>query len=135
MQEKTKEQKKAVTLDELLPVYYNANNQAKYFKDSASMLGEQIKSICLSSGVLKGEAGAYKYTVSKQTRQSLDEEVLMECVKKLPKSISQKLIKVKEYIDPAELERAVFMGIVKPEDIAPAQINKEVVALRVTKAK
>lgn len=122
-------------LEELVPLYYDANIQAKHFKESATQLGEQIKLICLSNGALKGELGQYKYTISKQNRQSFDEEVLLECIKKLPKKISQTLIKVKEYVDPAELEKAVFMGIIKPEDIAAAQINKEVVALRVTKLK
>jgi len=135
MQENTKQQNKTETLDELVPLYYDANTQAKHFKESAAALGEQIKGICLSSGDLKGELGQYKYSVIKQVRQTLDDEVLLECVKKLPKKVSAGLIKVKEYVDPAALEKAVFLGLVKPQDIAAAQINKEVVALRVTKTK
>ena len=130
-----KKQKSVETLDELIPLYYDANTQAKHFKDSATQLGEQIKSICLTSGELKGEFGEYKYSVSKQLRQSLDEEVLLECVKKLPKKVAQSLIKVKEYVDESALEKALFTGVIKPEDVSAAQITKEVVALRVSKGK
>ena len=133
MQEKAEQ--KEMKLDELIPLYYHANTQAKYFKDSATVLGDQIKTICLSSGELKGDAGQYKYSITKQNRQTLDEELLLQCVKKLPKKVVTQVVKVKEYVDPAALEKAVFLGLIKPEDIAPAQINKEVVALRVTKAK
>ena len=127
------EQKTTETLDELVPLYFDANTQAKHFKESADELGKQIKSICLTSGELKGKLGQYSYAVSKQTRQTVDEEVLLECVKKLPKKVMQQIVKTKEYVDEKELEKAVFMGLVKPEELAPAQITKEVVALRVTK--
>ncbi len=135
MKENIKQQDKTETLDELVPLYFDANAQAKHFKESATALGEQIKSICLASGDLKGEFGQYKYAVIKQNRQTLDEEVLLECVKKLPKKVVTQVVKTKEYVDPAALEKAVFLGLIKPEDIAAAQINKEVVSLRVTKAK
>ena len=131
-----KQERNNETLDELVPLYYDANIQAKHFKESATQLGEQIKSICLTNNCLKGELlGQYKYTIVKQNRQTFDDEVLLECVKKLPADIAKKVIKVKEYVDPEELEKSVFLGEIKPEDIAAAQINKEVVALRVTKLK
>lgn len=135
MQKKDQEQTevKGQTLEELVPVYFNANEQSKRFKDAASMLGDEIKKICLEKNLTKGQVGEYKVSVSKQIRSSFDAEVLLECANKLAPEVRKKIVKVKEYVDEAELEKAVFLGVIKPEDIKPAQIEKEVVALRVTR--
>lgn len=120
-------------LEELLPIYFDANVQAKYFKEEATKIGDEIKKICLTENLSKGESGQFKFSVSKQVRSSFDEEVLLDCVKKLDPEVRKKVIKVKEYVDAEELEKAVYLGVIKPEEIKPAQIEKEVVALRVTK--
>lgn len=120
-------------LEELVPLYYDANLQAKNFKECASKIGEQIKNICLNGDIKKKEIGGYKLSIVVQHRSSFDEEVLLECARKLPESVQAKLIKVKQYVDPQELEKALFTGLIKPEDVAPAQIDKEVVTLRVAK--
>lgn len=121
------------TLEELVPLYYDANLQAKNFKECASKIGEQIKNICLIGNIKKSEICGFKLNLVVQNRSSFDDEVLLECVRKLPESVQAKVIKIKEYVDPQELEKAVFIGIIKPQDIAQAQINKEVVTLRVAK--
>lgn len=121
------------SLEELVPLYHDANLQAKHFKESAAKVGEQIKNICLSGDIKKKEIGGYKLSIVVQHRSSFDEEVLLECTRKLPERVQAKLIKVKQYVDPQELEKALFMGVIKPEDVAPAQIDKEVVTLRVAK--
>ena len=127
------ENAKKENLEELVPLYYDANLQAKHFKENATKLGEQIKDICLNGNIKKSEVGSYKVNLVIQNRLSFDEEVLLNCVLKLPESVQAKVIKTKQYVDPQELEKAVFTGVIKPEDIAPAQIHKEVVTLRVTK--
>lgn len=128
-----KPQPKQNSLDELVPLYFDANVQAKHFKESATALGDEIKKICLTQNLNKGETGLFKFSVSKQVRSTFDEEVLLDCVKKLSPEVRQKVVKVKEYVDQNELEKAVYLGLVKPEEIKPAQIEKEVVALRVSK--
>lgn len=132
-QQQAKEVKNQVSLNELIPLYYEANAQAKKFKETATALSEQIKEICLKDGLKKVELDGFKANVVIQNRSSFDDEVLLECVKKLDESVKTKIIRVKEYVDPQELEKAVFVGAVKPEEIKPAEIVKEVVTLRVTK--
>lgn len=128
-----KPEPKKQNLEELVPLYYAANTQAKHFKESATELGDEIKKICLDKNLNKGEAGTFKFTVSKQVRATFDEEVLLDCVKKLNPEVRQKVVKVKEYVDQEELEKAVYLGLIKPEEIKPAQMEKEVVTLQVTK--
>ena len=133
-QKETKLQEtKNENIEELVPLYYDANVQAKHFKESADTLGKQIKDYCLKNNIKKGEYGSLKMSIVVQNRTFFDDEVLLECIHKLPESVQAKVIKVKEYVDPQELEKAVFMDIIKPQDIAQAQINKEVVTLRVAK--
>ena len=132
MQNKKTDENKQ-TLEELVPVYSYANEQSKKFKDIAAALGDEIKKICLEKNLTKGQVGEYKISVSKQIRSSFDAEVLLECANKLAPKVRKKIVKVKEYVDEQELEKAVFLGVIKPEDIKPAKIEKEVVALRVTR--
>ena len=131
--ETNQQETKNENIEELVPLYYDANVQAKHFKESADNLGKQIKDYCLKNNIKKGEYGALKMSIIVQNRSYLDEEVLLECLLKLPESVQAKVIKTKQYVDPQELEKALFTGVIKPEEVAPAQVNKEVVTLRVSK--
>lgn len=121
------------TLEELVPLYYDFKTNAKLYKENAEKLNEQIKKLCDEQNVSKGEFGEFKFSIVKQNKSSFDEDILLECALKLPESVQAKIVKVKQFVDEEELEKAVFLGLVDPEAFKVAQIAKEVVTLRVTK--
>lgn len=130
----TKKQLQAIEskLSELLPVYAGANAVYNDAKKEADKLGAEIKALMAQAGIKKFDygAGVANYSVSERT--SFNEEMLVAKVKELGHS---ELIKTREYVDEEELESALYYNKIDPAELAPCQITKTLVSLRLSKKK
>ena len=128
--------RKAVTvsLDTLIPQYAENKALMDDYKKICDEENKQIKEL-MDEGSY--EAGGYKATKSVQVRESMNEDKLLEVLRKAvftPTSI----IKTKEYIDMYELESAIYKGLIEKDilmEIDKCREKKEVVTLRVSKVK
>jgi len=124
------------TLDSLIPQYAANKREQDSYKKLCDKENAQIKAIMQDYAVPQYIAGGYKATYTIQKRETVDEEMLIEILKR--NGECEGIIKTKEYIDFDALENAIYHNRI-PEDIltqmAEATEVKEVPILKVTKMK
>lgn len=124
------------TLDSLIPQYAANKREKDSYEKICAAENAQIKSIMQNYVVQHYEAGGYKAVYSIQKRESVDEEMLLDILKR--NGECEGIIKTKEYIDFDALENAIYHNRI-PEDIlsqmAEATEVKEIPTLKVTKIK
>lgn len=122
-------------LDELIPRYAINKAEADSYKKICDRENAQIKAVMADFAVQQYEAGGYKATYSVSTRESMNEDKLLEIahIYGIPE-----IVKTKEYIDFDALEDAIYNNRISNEilmEMDKAKEVKEVVTLRVTKKK
>ena len=128
--------KAAVSLDTLIPQYAENKSLLDDYKKICENENKQIKEM-MDEGSY--EAGGYKATKSISTRETMNEDKLLEVMKQ-HYAIHQKfgIIKTKEYIDMDALESAIYKGQIDKDtllEIDKCRESKEVVTLRISKVK
>jgi len=119
-------------LTELLPIYHMQKSEMDSIKKVVDKENAEIKTLMRESKLSEFVAGDIKATCSVSERQSFIEEALIEKLKEMK---VRGIIKKKEYVDMDALENAIYNGKVDAAALAPCQITKEVVTLRVSKVK
>ena len=122
-------------LDKLIPQYAMNKTEADAYKKLCDKENAQIKALMADLDNPVYEAGGYKATYSVSTRESMNEEMLLEIAHQhgIPE-----IVKTKEYIDFDALENAIYNGKISQDillEMDKAKEVKEVVTLRVTKTK
>lgn len=122
-------------LDTLIPQYANNKTELDSYKKICDKENAQIKSIMKDFVVTKYEVGDYRASYNISTRETMNEEMLLEIAHHhgIPE-----IVKTKEYIDFDALEKAIYDGKISEEillEMDKAKEVKKVVTLRVTKVK
>lgn len=111
------------TLDECDKLCKSANNRIK----------EIMNSLDMDSLTVEG----WKVTYSVSNRTSLNEDKLLEYIKKNPE-IASVVVKTREYVDMDELEKLMYAGNIDDDliaDMKDCEETKKVETLRISKAK
>ena len=122
-------------LDELIPQYAANKAEADSYKKICEKENAKIKAIMKDFVVTEYVAGEYKATYSVSTRETLNEDKLLEIAHHFG---IPEIVKTKEYIDFDALEKAIYDGKISDDilmEMDKAKEVKEVVTLRVTKKK
>lgn len=121
-------------LDVLIPQYAENKAMLDDYKKICDTENKQIKEL-MEEGTY--EAGGYKATKSITTRETMNEDKLLELL--LDKGYGNtSVIKQKYYVDMDALESAIYSGQIPKEDlldIDKCRESKEVVTLRISKVK
>ena len=128
MTQGTKEQ-----LEELITHYYVNKTEADSYKKIVDKDNAAIKEIMLKEKLSEMvTAEGIKATCSISEKESFVEEALIEKIKSLG---VKGVVKKKEYVDMEALENAIYNGKLNAAELASCQEKKEVVTLRVSRAK
>lgn len=124
-----------LTLDELIPLYAENKADLDVYDKLCKNQNALIKQYMEELGETEHTAGGYvvKYTVSE--RESINEDRLLEILKK---HNVKDVIKTKEYVDMDALESYLYNVMMSDEmaaDMASCREVKEVVQLRLSKEK
>ena len=122
-------------LERLIPQYAANKVELDSYKKICDRENAQIKSIMRDFAINKYEADGYKASYSVSTRETMNEDKLLEIahIYGIPE-----IVKTKEYIDFDALEKALYDGKISKEimlEMDKAKEVKEVVTLRVSKIK
>ena len=122
-------------LEQLIPQYAQNKSELDSYKKICDKENARIKELMQESRETKKTAGGYTATYIVSTRDTMNEEKLLNIAHKYN---IQDIIKTREYIDFDALENAIYKGqIIQPAllEMETAKESKEVVTLRITKAK
>lgn len=122
-------------LDTIIPQFYKDKAEMDKFKKVADAENKKIKQLMLDANEDTHEAGEYVARQSVSERESLNEDKLIEVLKKheIPG-----VIKTKEYVDMNALESYLYHNEMTKgfaADLDRCKTTTEVVTLRVTKNK
>lgn len=120
-------------LNHIIPVYFDNKTKMDSYKKSVDADNKAIKEIMKEEALPEFVVDGIKASYSVSTREEFIEEALIEKIKLLKKS--KGVIKKKEYVDMDALENAIYNGKINAIDLASCQTKKEVVTLRIGKAK
>lgn len=120
-------------LDELVPRYITNKREADSYADLAKKDSVAIKENLEAVGLDEYIVGENRVYVSRSERQEVDEYLLIETLKQL--KMGSGIIKKKEYVDMEKLEDAIYNEKISPLDISKCFSTKEVISLRIGKAK
>lgn len=126
--------KRISNLDTLIPTYAENKAMLDDYKKICDDENKQIKELMEEGSY---ETGGWKATKSIQHRETMNEDKLLELLRKAGFSQSS-IIKTKEYVDMDELESAIYKGLIEKDillEIDKCRESKEVVTLKVTKIK
>ena len=127
-------EKVPVSLDTLIPQYAENKSMLDDYKKICDDENKQIKDMMEEGSY---EAGGWKATKTISTRETMNEEKLLDVARKNSYYLSD-IIKTKEYIDMDKLESLLYKGNISKEvllEIDKCRESKEVVTLRISKVK
>lgn len=111
-------------LESLVPEYFDNKEEEKAIKKVVSEQNEEIKKLMSSTASLKTSDGDYVFDagsviakLSERLTKSLNEEKLIEVIKKAKIG---GVVKTKEYIDMEALEDLMYKGLI------PADVKREI---------
>lgn len=122
-------------LDELIPQFAANKSELDSYTNICDREKAQIKDLMSKADVSRHEAGGWVATRSVQVKESMDEDKLLAVMKK--HGITE-AIKTREYVDMEALENYLYTTDMTEDfadDLAKCKTTKEVVALRLSKAK
>ena len=122
-------------LDELIPQYAENKNMLEDYKKLCDEENKKIKELMEEGSY---EVGGYKATKSIQTRETLNEDKLLDLFKQFDIIQELGIIKTREYIDMNALEAAIYDGRLDNDillTIDKCREKKDVVTLRINKVK
>ena len=128
--------KPTITLDELIPQFAQHKSELDTLDKVCKTENAQIKQMMNNTG--EHTAGGYKASISVSTRDSVDEDKMLNKLKIYNEAYDLGIIQTKEYIDTDALEKAIYNKEVPAELLSvidSCRTSKEVVTLRVTKVK
>lgn len=124
------------SLDTLIPQYAENKSMLDDYKKICDDENKKIKELMEEGSY---EAGGYKATKSVTTRETMNEDKLLDVLKQYPTACyEQGLIKTKEYVDMDVLESMIYKGVIDKNvllEIDKCRESKEVVTLRISKVK
>ena len=124
----------AESLDNLIPQYAENKAMLDDYKKICDTENKQIKEL-MEEGTY--EAGGYKATKSITTRETMNEDKLLELL--IAKGYKDTtVIKQKYFVDMDALESAIYSGQIPKEDllaIDKCRETKEVITLKISKVK
>lgn len=128
--------KKVETLDTLIPKYAENKLILDDYKKICDDENKQIKELMTTSSY---EVGGYKAVKSVQKRETINEDKLLEVMKRHRlMAEAHGIIKTKEYVDVDALEMVMYKGLIDKKilmEIDKCRQTKEVVTLRISKVK
>lgn len=127
-------EKVPVSLDTLIPQYAENKSMLDDYKKICDEENKQIKDMMEEGSY---EAGGWKATKTISTRETMNEDKLLDVAKKNSYYLSD-IIKTKEYIDMDKLESLLYKGNISKEvllEIDKCRESKEVVTLRISRVK
>lgn len=119
-------------LKELIPLYKQNKMDADSYEKLAKKYNTEIKTIMLDNKLTEATDGDTKISCVVSQRQEFVEELLISTLKKLK---IKGVVKKKEYVDMDALEDAIYNGLLNAAQLAPCQVTKEVVTLRMSNIK
>lgn len=119
-------------LKNLIPVYQENKVQMDAYKKVADRYNKEIKSVMKDADIKEFEVGDLRAVYSVSKRENFIEEALIEKIKALK---IRGVVKKKEYVDMDALENAIYNGKVDAATLADCKETKEVITLRISKAK
>lgn len=125
---------KKVSLTRMINQYGLFTKDLAQLKKESDALNKQIKAEMLEQNILDAETDLWKVKYQIRKSESLDEEKVIEILKK---NNIKGIVKRKEYVDESRLENAIYAGKLSAEilgEIMKCKVVKETVAL-VLKAK
>ena len=133
----------AQTLKDLITSYGAHNTEFKALKKVCDGEKEQIKKSMLTQGISEQSAGGYKVTCTTTKRESLNEEQLLQVLKRdweirYGESVPCPYIKTREYVDMEVLETVLYANELPQStllELDSCRTSTEVVTLRCSKAK
>ena len=138
-EKKMTEQECIDTLNNIVPVYFENNNEKKSYESLVKKSGEQIKAIMSDLGVSVFKVDKYTVSITSVDKSHMDEDKLLGLVKsEFPDNIKDKIIKTREYIDHEALENAMYKGEINKDltaSMAKCMVEKTEYRLNVRLAK
>lgn len=122
-------------LEELIPQYALNKSELDSYKKICDKENAEIKQLMLSDDLDKIEVDGYRATCTVSTRESMNEEMMLEIAHNFG---IPEIVKVKEYIDYDVLEKAIYDGNISQDvllEMEKAKEVKEVITLKVSKIK
>ena len=122
-------------LEELIPQYALNKSELDSYKKICDKENAEIKQLMLSDNLDKKEVGGYRATCTVSTRESMNEEMMLEIAHNFG---IPEIVKVREYIDYDALEKAIYDGNLSKDvllEMEKAKEVKEVITLKVSKIK
>ena len=122
-------------LEKLIPQYAKDKLLLDTYKKACDAENAEIKQLMLEENKTMFESDRYIATRIVSTRETMNEEVLLEIAHHygIPE-----IVKTKEYIDFEALEDAIYNGKISKDiliEIGKARESKEIVTLRIAKVK
>lgn len=124
-------------IDELIVSYAENKSEMNSYKKISDKQNAEIKAYMRENELLEKEAGNYIATYKVESRESINEDILLEQLKNC-QYLPEGIIKTKEYVDMDALETAVYNGKLTKETVVSldkARIVKPVEVLRIKKVK
>lgn len=129
-------------LNQLISQYSQSKDKEKEVKAELNELGTQLKELLSANDIQEYEFGGLKISYKPSEKSTVNEDKLINTIKKLARATKDKDMKAKiraavikvEAIDEHHLETLIYDGTVTPEDIAECYESKTTWTLRLGKA-
>ena len=130
------------TLDLLVADYGQIDSKIKELTKTANSEKDEIKQLMLEQDVTSHESGGYKVSCVKSTRETMDQEKMLDVLKKDWRSRYGKqecpYIRTVEIVDMDKLESVLYAGELPDsvlKELDSCRKTTEVITLKCTKAK
>ena len=124
-----------VSLDTLIPVYYDDKKNLDFYKKQCDAGNAKIKELMANQGIKDYEVDGITAKYIIQNKESMDEDKLLILLKERG---YENVIKTKEYVDMDLLEDALYHDTIDKDTVVEmdkCKSVKEVIQLRVSKRK
>lgn len=124
-----------VTLDNLIPIYYEDKTNFDFYKKQCDAGNAKIKELMAQQGLKDYEVNGITAKYIIQNKESMDEDKLLSILKERG---YENVIRTKEYVDMDLLEDALYHDTIDKDTIVEmdkCKSVKEVIQLRVSKKK
>lgn len=115
-------------LNKLIPKYSMNKTELDSYKKMCDKDNAIIKELMKEENIQLYDCGTHTAKLSTQTRQSMDENRLLQQIKLLGRP---DLIKTKEYVDMDLLEKAIYNEEINASELNNCMITKEITTLKV----
>ena len=116
-------------LKDLIPQYAFNKNEMDSYKKLCDGGNAKIKKLMAEEKLNNFDAGSHSAKITVQNRQIMNEDKLLETIKKLDRP---DLIKTKEYVDMDLLEKALYNNEIDAKELDSCVTTKEIITLKVS---